>query len=129
MAKYLYVATINCKKGNDNHGKSLEFEADEKIFGTTTEMYKLNQVALRLAKNQNLGEVVGYDKVEIHGYSQLRKIADSNSQTYKTNSTTSVRSSSKGLFSYHFLVIPFVLTYRILKFLGRIIVGTSKYLD
>ena len=69
MGKYLYVASVNCKRGNVSDYKNLEFEADEKNFSPHLDTKDKNKVALRLAKNQNGGDVVGYDKVEIESYS------------------------------------------------------------
>ncbi len=122
MAKYLYVATIDCRRKNECHSKSLEFEADEKNFNGTSDIAKLNQVALRLVKNQNGGEVVGYDRIEIRGYSQKRKIESG------TNSYRSTK-NSKSLFSYDLIFIPFILIWRIVKFFGNMLTKTSKFLD
>lgn len=126
MAKYLYVATVDCRRKNECHSKFLEFEADERNFNGTSDISKLNQIALRLVKNQNGGEVVGFDRIEIRGYSQKRKIeSETSSYRSKTNSTK----SSKSLFSYNVVFIPFILTWRILKVFGNMLNGFSKFLD
>lgn len=77
---------------------------------------------MRLAKNQNGGDVVGYDKVEIEGYSIKSKIEQNTSSTIRS-------SNSKSIFSYNITFIPFVLAWRILKLFGRILLRISKFLD
>lgn len=126
MAKYLYVASVDCRKKNECHSKSLEFEADEKNFNGTSDIAKLNQVALRLVKNQNGGEIVGYDRIEIRGYSQKRKI-ENETNSYRTKTSSS--KTSKSLFSYDLVFIPFILIWRILKLFGNMLKGISKFLD
>lgn len=126
MAKYLYTATVDCRRKNECHTKYLEFEADEKNFNGTSDIAKLNQVALRLAKSQNGGEIVGYNRIEIRGYSQKRKIENgTSSYRSKTNSSK----SSKSLFSHDLVFIPFILIWRILKLFGNLIKRISKFLD
>jgi hypothetical protein len=111
MAKFRYVAQVDCIRGNTTNSKNLEFIADENNFKGTSVIKDLNKVALRFVKNQNGGEITGYSKIEIRGYSQREKI-ETNSNNYN-NRTKKLK---KSLFSYNIFLIPFVLIGRILKF-------------
>lgn len=112
MAKYRYVAQVDCKRGSTITSKNLEFIADENSFKGTSVIKDLNKVALRFVKNQNGGEITGYSNVTVRGYSQ-RELIDTNNKNYSSKSY----SKKKSLFSYNVFLIPFVFIWRVFKFL------------
>lgn len=122
MAKYKYVAQVDCKRGNTTTYKTLEFVADESNFSGTFILKDLNKVALRFVRNQNGGEIVGYSSVVVSGFSK-RDLVQNNSYSNKSNNSYGKK---KSLFSYHVLLIPFVLFGRILSILFSILTSLLR---
>ena len=102
MSKYRYVAQIDCKRGNVLNSKQIEFTADEKSFEKTSDVKDLNNIALRLAKNQNKQELSGFQKLEVIGFSKLHNIdkqSDSVTRKYSGNKKKGLISSFFGKLS------------------------------
>jgi hypothetical protein len=98
MAKYKYIAQVDCKRGNTISSKQLEFIADEKSFEGTSAIKDLNKVALRFVKSQNGGQISGYQKVEVRGYSKRQKIEANRNSSSRSSSSSSSSSKKGGIF-------------------------------